>query len=75
MDYLHEQADKPWYNYNLTLSLLMDSSFWLDTINLGYSIVNIQERQVIIFKTMYCIFLSEDIFIFTNGADPDEMQH
>ena len=52
----------------------MDSSFWIDTINLGYTIVHIKGCRVIIFKK-YCILLSEDLFTFTNSVDPDEMQH
>ena len=32
----------------LTLSALMDSSFWFDTINLGWSIVYIKGLHVII---------------------------
>ena len=38
---------------NLTLCILMDSSFWFDTINLGQSIVHIKGCHVIILKIMY----------------------
>ena len=34
----------------LTLFVLLDLSFWFDTINLGWSIVYIEELQVIISK-------------------------
>ena len=58
---------------HLTLCILMDSSFWLDTIYLGYSFVHIQGCQVIIFQKS-CILLSEDLF-YPYSVDTDEMQH
>ena len=48
-------------SHSLTLCILMDSSFWFDTINLGKSIVHIEGCQVKIFKN-YCILCSEDLF-------------
>ena len=42
---------------NLTLSVLMDSSFWFDTINLGCSTVYIQGSQVIYSKCKLYFFL------------------
>ena len=38
------------YTLYLTLYALMDSSFWFDTINLGWSIVYIEGTQVITSK-------------------------
>ena len=46
----------------LTLHALMDSSFWVDEINLEWSIVYIKG------------LLSLNI-VLANSADPDEMQH
>ena len=37
----------------LTLNILMDPSFWVDTIKLGKSIVHIKGCQVIILKMVY----------------------
>ena len=39
--------------------MLMDSSFWFDTINLGQPIIHIKGCQVIIFKKK-CILLTEE---------------
>ena len=52
----------------------MDSSFWFDTLNLEWSIVYILGCQVIT-KKNFVFFLSEDVFIFTNSVDTDEMPH
>ena len=52
--------------------LLMDSSFWFATINLGCSIVYIGVSQVIISKSNFISF-SEDFFVLANSLDPDEM--
>ena len=53
----------------------MDSSFWFDAINLGWSIVYIEGAQVII-KKKYIVFLSlKIVFVLANSVDPDEMQH
>ena len=45
-----------------THCILMDSSFWFDTISLGQSIVHILGCKVIVFLKKYCILLSEDLF-------------
>ena len=51
--------------------MLMDSSFWCDTINFGKSIVHIWGCRAIIFNK-YCVILSGDLFCLYI-ADPDEM--
>ena len=48
----------------------MDSSFWFDTINLGY-----QGCPVIIEIKKNAFFCLKIFFTFTNSVDPDEMQH
>ena len=60
----------------------MKFSIYLNTINLGWSIVYIegkQEKQAMITKTVSynnCISLSEDRFCLkANIVDPDEMPH
>ena len=45
----------------LTLCILMESSLWFGTINLGKSIVQFSKCSVIIFKK-YCTLISEDLF-------------
>ena len=55
------------------LYTLMDSSFWFDTIDMGWSIVHvyIEGSQVIIYKV---VFLSLKILIvLANSVDPDEI--
>ena len=52
----------------------MDSSFWHDTINLGWSIVYISRGVSLLFSNNIVFFLSEDLFTLTNSVDPDEMQ-
>ena len=52
----------------------MDSSFWFETINLGWSIVYIKESQVIISKLIVFLTL-KIIFVLANSADSDEMPH
>ena len=49
---------------------MLQSGF--DTMNLGWFIVPIEELQVRISK-LRCTSVSEDFFILTNSADPDEM--
>ena len=56
------------YNNSVTLCILMNSSIWFDTINLGRFIVHFEESQVKISKLYFLVFLA-------NGADPDEMLH
>ena len=44
---------------SLSLNALIDSSFWFNTINLGWSIVYIEGSQL---KIKYCISFSKDHF-------------
>ena len=61
----------------------MDSSFWFDTIQLGWSIVYIKGSQVIILKKKKkkkkkknSEFLSlKIVFVLTDSENPDEMLH
>ena len=56
----------------------MDSSFWFDTINLAWLIVNIEgvtEYNFIPNKICTCISFSEEIFVLSNNVDPDDMLH
>ena len=53
----------------------MESSFWFDTMNLGQSIVHIEECQVITLKKKNCTFCLKVFFTLTNCVDPDEMPH
>ena len=55
-----------------TFCILMDSSFWFDTLNLGLSSVHIYVCQVILFKKD-CILLSDDHYL-ANSVDHDKMQ-
>ena len=57
----------------LNLCILMDSSFWFDTINLGKSIVHIYVRLK--FSKNIVFFSLKIFFTFTNSVDPDEMSH
>ena len=50
----------------------MDSSFWFNTISLGWPIVYIEGSQVIISKD--CISL-KIFFVLANSVDPGEMLH
>ena len=52
----------------LALGVIMDSSFWFDTINLGWFIVHMRSHRLNYSFSEYC-------FIFTNSVDPDEMLH
>ena len=45
----------------------MDSSFWFDTVNLGWSIVHIYGCMVILFKSIL-YSLSEDLFHLHSGS-------
>ena len=47
----------------LTLCILMDSSFWFDTINLGYHFKN------------FVLFCLKIFFTITYSVNPDEMLH
>ena len=52
--------------------MLMDSSFWIDTINLGWSNVYIKGSQVIILINITFLPMKV-IFVLASSADPDEM--
>ena len=52
----------------------MDSSFWFDKRNLGWSIVYIEGSQVIIYQKS-CISFFVDSFVLVKSVDPDEMPH
>ena len=58
----------------LTLYALMDSSFWFDAINMGWSIVCTEGSQVII-STVNLSFSLKISFVLANGVDPGEMRH
>ena len=50
----------------------MDSSFWFDTINLGWSIVYVEGQQVT--SQIKIVFLSLKIlFVLANSIDPYEI--
>ena len=55
----------------------MDSSFWFDTINLGWSIVHIYNVGVsgYNFQKILYSFVRRYFFTFTNSVDPGEMPH
>ena len=54
----------------------MNSYFWLDTVNLGWSIVCIQDLQVIVSKQNCFFFLFlKTVFVLANSVDADEMPH
>ena len=52
----------------------MNSSFWIDAINLEWSIVYFKGSQVLISKQNYGFSL-KIIFVLANSVDPDEMPH
>ena len=60
-------------SFYLTLYVLIVSSFWFDTVNLGWSIV-FWGSQVIISNKITFPSL-KIVFILTNSVDPDEMLH
>ena len=51
----------------------MDSSFWFDMINLGWSRVYIKRSRVIISKKKHISL--KIVFALANSVDTDEMQH
>ena len=55
----------------------MDSSLWIDTINLGWSIIYTEGLQAIVSKQYRNSFSEEKliVFILANSEDPDEMPH
>ena len=52
----------------------MDSSFWFDTINLGWSIVYIEGHRLWFPKNIAFLSL-KTVFVLVNSAVPDEMPH
>ena len=50
----------------------MSSSFWIDAINLEWSIILFKGSQVL--KNLQ-FFSLKIIFVVTNSVDPDEMPH
>ena len=58
----------------ITLYLLIDSSFWFDTINLEWFIVYIEGLHVIFCKQIVILSL-KIIFVLANSVDPNEMPH
>ena len=54
---------------------IMDASFWFNTNDLRWSIINVEGSQVLLSKQCFA-FLSLYIFIVSaNTVDPDEMPH
>ena len=51
----------------------MNTSFWFDSINLGWSIVYIEGSKIIIPNKI--VLLSPNVFDLANSVDPDEMLH
>ena len=63
------------YVNRLTICARMESSFWFDTINLGWSIVFIEGSEDK-FYIKNIVFLSlKIVFVLTNSVYPDEMLH
>ena len=58
--------------FSLTLYAQMASSYWFDTINLGWCIVLIEGSLVIFSKYNHSPF-SEDYFVLENNEDTDEI--
>ena len=52
----------------------MDSSFWIDIINLEWFIVYIKESKVI-FPNKIVLLSLKIVFVLANIVDPDEMLH
>ena len=57
--------------FTITLYAQMDSSFWFDAINLGWSIVYIEGSQVILYEQIVFLPL-KIVFVLANNVDPDE---
>ena len=51
----------------------MDSSFWFDAINLGWSTVHTKVSHIFQIKLFFS--LSEDQFCLANRVEPNEMPH
>ena len=59
---------------NLTLCILMNSSFCFVTMSPKWSIVLFKGPQITIFELRHTS-VPEIVFIYANSADPDEMLH
>ena len=59
---------------HLILNVLMDSAFWLDTLNLDCSIIYIEGSRVILSKYK-CKSFNEDFFVLANSIHADEMAY
>ena len=57
----------------LTLYALMDSSFWFDTINFGWSIIYTEGSQVIISQKNIAFISLKIVFVLANSVDLDEI--
>ena len=52
----------------------MNSSFWIDAINLEWSIILFKGSQVLTSK-QNCSFSLKIIFVLANSVDPDKMPY
>ena len=52
----------------------MNSSFWIDAINLEWSIVIFKGSQVL-FSKQNCSFSPRNMFVLANSVDPDVMPY
>ena len=50
----------------------MDSSLFFDTLDMGWSIVHIEESHAVISKYKLSLKI---VYVFGNSVDPDEMLH
>ena len=53
----------------------MNSSSWIDAINLEWSLVKFKVSQVTISKIKLQLFSLKITFVLANSVDPDEMPH
>ena len=53
----------------------MNSYFWIDAINLEWSIVYFKGSQVLISKKKLQFFSLNIMFVLANSVDPDEIPH
>ena len=52
----------------------MDASFWFNTNDLRWSIVNVEGSDYT-FQIKYCFSFFEDLIVSANSVEPDEMPH
>ena len=60
---------------HLTLCILIVSSFWFETRNLGSPYYISRGVRLNLKKKNVVFFFLKIFFTFTNSVDPDEMQH